>query len=599
MGSFKTIIGGSNPFNKKDDKTADNQDAAHTILAGENGQAGSGSAAAEVVITPHEGAESGAESSAATWKTQGSPYGKPVVSYATRVSGAFALIAAMTVLILVSLLAVVWDNQFQSYTRTNIKSIAQSTANAAAQRYNLDGYWSPSAVAQVASASTVFNGVGIQLLDENDVTLYDDTWISSGKNGDKASVSLAPRSKSIEYASVISSTGEKVGTIKVWAFGNEYFLTKSDIAFRAKSYQAIFFAAIIAVVLAVIVGFFFSRSLVKPVRRMAVTAEKIKNGDLTARTGLTGDDEIAQLGAIFDAMANSLENDLELERRLTTDVAHELRTPLMAILATVEAIQDGVFPADEERLATIGGETRRLSRLVDALLQLSRLESGATKFSFQPTDIVELAHSIVISHEAMVADAEMTMIFKNETGRDMVTVELDPDKIRQAVINLVSNAVRYTDTGGTITVSVGQDKRQAWIAVSDTGIGIAKEDLDRVFGRFWRAEESRNRAQGGLGVGLSVTKEVIQRHKGYIQVESEVGVGTTFTIFLPKVQPSQKRNPDQRGDKPGQTGEFAALDPSVSGVHDFTDIREAAREKSREERKRNGETVVDDDGLIG
>lgn len=558
-----------------------------------------------------------------SWKTRSGTDGGSVISYAMRVSSAFALTAAMTVLILVTVLAVVWDNQFQNYTHANIKRIAEDTATSLAETYNYHGSWSIEANSQLIYTSSITNGLGFQLLDSNGVPLFDNTWINKSQ-GIPSSVSgrsaLTPSRSSMESAPVIDRMGNEVGTVRVWAFGSEQFLTQNDIAFRANSYRAIFIAAIVAVMLALILGFMFSRGLVNPVRKVAATAERIKNGDLSARTKLVGNDEISQLGEIFDAMANSLEKDRELERRLTTDVAHELRTPLMAILATVEAIQDGVFPADEERLATIGGETRRLSRLVDALLQLSRLESGATKFDYRPHNIVELTKSIATAHEAMVSEAGMSLEYCNETGKEEIMVELDGDRIRQAVINLLSNAIRYTDTGGRICVKLKADRRDVFITVQDSGIGISSEDIDRVFSRFWRAEESRNRAQGGLGIGLAVTKEVIDRHRGYIKVESELGVGTSFTIVIPKVQP--KNNNKQADDhkkepgfkrafgvgkhaqtvqtppetspapklSPSKTGSFTT-DPSASGKHDFTDIREASREKERKARQTDNDLI--------
>lgn len=524
------------------------------------------------------------------WKTKSATESKSF-SYATRVSAAFAMTAAMTALILVTVLAVVWDNQFQNYTRANVQKLASSTAESLSETYNLNGAWTQEAINQLSYLSASYTGLGIQLLNESGVPIFDNTWAASPVSGTvplqnpgTSPVSLAPGQKSMEVARVVDAAGELVGMVRIWTFGSEFFLTQSDLTFRANSYRAIFVAAIIAIILALALGFLFSRGLVKPVRRVAETAEKIKDGNLSARTGLSGNDEIAQLGEIFDAMANSLEKDRELERRLTTDVAHELRTPLMAILATVEAIQDGIFPADEERLATIGGETRRLSRLVDALLQLSRLESGATKFDYRMVNIVELSKSIARAHEAMVSEAGMHLSFENTTGKDELMIEMDQDRIRQAVVNLLSNAIRYSDSGGEIELSVGADKKHAWICVKDSGIGISAEDLDRVFGRFWRAEASRNRAQGGLGVGLAVTKEVIERHFGYIQVESELGKGTSFTIVLPKMQPKALGKDDDKGSA-------SVKDPSLSGKIDFNDIRRASRQKEQ--------MAKDDDIMLG
>ena len=272
-------------------------------------------------------------------------------------------------------------------------------------------------------------------------------------------------------------------------------------------------------------------------RAISQAAQRIKEGDLTARSGLSGDDDLGQLGETFDDMAESLERDRELERRLTSDVAHELRTPLMSILATVEAMQDEVLPCDQEHLALVSSETKRLSRLVDSMLRLSRLENGSVRLDIIPVDVVALVRGIATSHQALLEDMGLEMAFENLTGRDELDVELDRDTVTQAVTNIISNAMRYTPAPGKVTVRVAADEDGALVSVSDTGIGIAPEDLDRVFGRFWRAEESRNRVAGGLGVGLAVTKEIVDRHHGMINVESEQGVGTTFTIFLPFEQP--------------------------------------------------------------
>ena len=145
-------------------------------------------------------------------------------------------------------------------------------------------------------------------------------------------------------------------------------LTKADSAFREKTFNAMALAAVVAVCISVVIGSFVSRMLTRPIHRITSTAKQIRDGDLSARTGLRGDDEIDQLGETFDEMATSLEKDMKHEKRLTSDVAHELRTPLMAMLATVEAMQDGVYPTDDEHLETVASETRRLARLVQQML---------------------------------------------------------------------------------------------------------------------------------------------------------------------------------------------------------------------------------------
>ena len=335
-------------------------------------------------------------------------------------------------------------------------------------------------------------------------------------------------------ADVITSEGDKVGTVRLWAFGSDALLTKSDAAFRQHSYQAIFGAAGIAVLLACVIGYFTSRKLTRPIKVITSTAAQIRSGDLTARTNLRGEDEIGQLGETFDSMATTLEHDIKIEHRLTSDVAHELRTPLMAMLVTVEAMQDGVLPADFDHLETVASETRRLSRLVDAMLHLSRIENGKGSLKVERTDMVYLVRSLVSAQHQLFHEKGLHLRFANETGRDELYADVDPDLIREAIVNLMSNAMRYTSSDGWVLVTVAYDRPEVIISVQDTGIGIAKEDISRIFTRFWRSDVSRERVSGGLGVGLAITKEIIDQHNGTITVESEQGKGTTFSIRLPQ-----------------------------------------------------------------
>ncbi len=312
------------------------------------------------------------------------------------------------------------------------------------------------------------------------------------------------------------------------ALGTLSFVLDHDI--RTDPLFAIALTAVIALVLASCIGFLFARTMVRPLNRITSTARAIQAGDLLARTHLRGDDEVSRLGEAFDAMADSIEKDRQLERRLTTDVAHELRTPLMAIQATVEAMVDGVYKADEEHLLTVNSEVQRLSRLVDALLRLSRLENRTTPMKEEIFNVGELIESVVLAHEVLVIDSGLRMHYTAQPG---VIVKGDPDMLRQAVANLLSNAVRYTPEGGEIFVRVKGGDIMASISVEDTGIGLTREEAKMVFSRFWRAEGGRNRETGGLGVGLAVVKEIVDRHGGWVQVEGEKGLGATFTIHIP------------------------------------------------------------------
>ena len=450
------------------------------------------------------------------------------LTFRGRVALSFAVVTVVTSVLFVVVLSFVWNGQFSAYTRDNMEEIASSAATSLAREYDLRSYWDVSELQSVLTVTNLFDGVGIQVLNSSGVPIYDNTWILD------SSISLAPDASSMVSEPIMSERGMRVGTVNVWAMGSDVLLTAKDLSFRQNSLYGIFVAAVIALVIAVGMGFACSRILARPVRRIMASAQLIKEGDLAARTGITGPDDIGQLGETFDDMARVLERDRELEKRLTADVAHELRTPLMAMQATVEAMQDGVYPTDAEHLETVAAETRRLARLVQQTLDLSRLENHTAPLRLDKVDIVQLAQNIVNNQHQLFHNKGLHLRFVNEMQGRSAVITCDADMITQCIINLMSNAMRYTPEDGWVVVSIHGDRKHVMVTVSDTGIGIAKDDLARIFGRFWRADASRAREAGGLGVGLAVTKQIVERHHGFIAVESELEKGTTFTIHLPR-----------------------------------------------------------------
>ena len=545
------------------------------------------------IVTGQKHKSDNEANSRASWNTPRSD-SRSGLSYGSRMALSFALTSLMTVLILVCVIMVVWGSAFSEYTRANVVDLAKLTSEKLADSYEQDGEWTVDTLYAIAQSSSISDDIGLQVLDAEGTILYDDTWPVASVAADvkKSEAEPVPDTGSAEEGSVVAtdqgsagqaaatsaegsvtaaekdepkikfdrhglistaptdeegaitepittSDGKVVGKVRLWVLGSDVLLTKTDTAFREKTIDAMFLAAAIAVAISVMIGLFVSRMLTNPIRRITGTAKQIRDGDLSARTNMRGDDEIDQLGETFDEMATSLEKDLKHERRLTSDVAHELRTPLMAMLATVEAMQDGVYPTDNEHLETVASETRRLARLVQQMLDLSRMENHTAPMNIEAVDMVELVRGIVNAQEPLFHERDLRLRFADETQCKMPFIKVDPDMITQCVINLMSNAMRYTPEGGWVIVTVGLDRKHLTISVSDTGIGIAKEDLSRIFGRFWRADASRAREAGGLGVGLAVTKQIVERHHGFISVESELEKGTTFTIHLPREQQQQ------------------------------------------------------------
>ena len=309
-----------------------------------------------------------------------------------------------------------------------------------------------------------------------------------------------------------------------------YNVHRDNLVSDLDLYTAFFVVAAISLAVAAVVGAVFASGIARPVELIARTAERIKEGDLSARTGLSGQDELSRLGLIFDEMADSIERDRDLERQLIGDVAHELRTPLMGMQATIEGMQDGVLPADDVHLSTLASETGRLGRLVEALLHLNRLENGTIQARREQLDLSALVAELVLAQEAFVESMGLDFEAEVEPG---LLVAGDRDLMTQVVVNLMSNAVRYTPEGGSVRLSLSRADGNARIAVSDTGIGISEADVEKVFSRFWRADEARQRTSGGLGIGLALVREVVDQHHGSVQVESELGRGSTFTVTIP------------------------------------------------------------------
>lgn len=486
------------------------------------------------------------------------------LSYTTRVTLSFALIAAMTALVAIGVVSFVWEQHFQTYTRDNMESVATITANQIAENYVESGEFDSETVMPARTMLAMTPGIGIRVVnntvpydEESTVSIpFDSTRLTSAQAG-VGGASLAPKNPSPDQMATakIEVDGQAVGSVNVWVLGSDTLLRSADEQFRNNSYQAMIIAAIVAIALASCCGFLFARSLVHPINRITKTAKEIKEGNLSARTKLTGVDEIAELGQTFDEMAESVEKDRELERRLTTDVAHELRTPLMAIQSTVEAMVDGVFEADQERLETVNSEVQRLGRLVSALLSLSRLENRSTPMKEEVVDVGDLISQIVATHEAFVADSGLSLAYEMEKN---VLVKGNADMIRQATANLISNAVRYTPEGGHITVKVSRGDIMAAISVRDTGIGLTPEECKMVFSRFWRADAGRARASGGLGIGLAVVKEIVDRHHGWVQVEGKKDEGACFTIHLPLYDPEAEARQNM---KAGRTGRQKPVKP--------------------------------------
>ncbi len=462
----------------------------------------------------------------------------PRGTFGRRLAFAFATVAAITAALAAMLISSVWNYQFDQYVRGDLQRMADGISQITAQAFPVYGGWSIETLSTIPRMGSM-RGIAVQVSDQSGTIIYDDVTQSQSAEAQAAAgqagiepITLEPDAPVVTSPVIVN--GEQVGSVHVWAYGPGALLTERDAQFRRGSFMALTIAALVAIALASVGGFLYAGRMVRPIEKITATARALRQGQSDARTGFAGDDEIAVLGMTLDQMADAIEADRELERRLTADVAHELRTPLQAIQATVEAMQDGVLPADEERLGTVRDETVRLARLADGILELTRLERGSLPFDMRDLDLASPVQAALGAHEALIESRELTLHSQINEG---VLVNGDMDRLQQAVSNLLSNAARYTPPGGLVEVIVRSDGDEAIIEVADSGVGISAEDRGHVFSRFWRADSARAAATGGLGIGLAVTKEIIERHRGSIAVSDRHGGGTVFTVRIPLQRP--------------------------------------------------------------
>lgn len=291
--------------------------------------------------------------------------------------------------------------------------------------------------------------------------------------------------------------------------------------------------------IALVIARWVARGMTQPLRDMARAARRMETGDYSQRVVTESRDEVGRLAEAFNRMSAELEGLERLRRDLIANVSHELKTPISALRAHLENLLDGVEEPDPETIQVMLVQSERLGRLVDELLDLSRLESGDVPLQREPVEVAALVSQVLA--EIDVARPEGEIALDGHVPTDLPPVYADRERVHQVLFNLVDNAVRFTPSGGRITVTASRHDGSVDVAVADTGPGISGEHLPRVFERFYRADEARSRDDGGTGIGLAIARSVIEAHGGRIWAESRPGHGSTFTFELPVASATETR----------------------------------------------------------
>jgi signal transduction histidine kinase len=320
----------------------------------------------------------------------------------------------------------------------------------------------------------------------------------------------------------------------VWVMSEQMFVSEHDLALSG---VLLLFAAIIATTF----GIFASASVTDGLRQLAYCAQKISEGDLSTRVLVSGKDEVAQVGRVFNGMAEKLEQadsqraELEtLRRDLIAWTSHDLRTPLTSIRAMVEALHDGVIEDEatvQRYYRTIRSDVIALNDLIDDLFELAQLDAGGLILEKAPYMFADLISDAIESFQLLAQQRDISL--SATVADDVGQVWLNAPKIGRVLANLLSNALRHTTVGGRVSVTAARDERNIFVQVQDNGPGFHPDDLTRVFEQFYRGEQARSRTTGGAGLGLAIARGIVEAHGGRIWAENVTSGGALVGIVLP------------------------------------------------------------------
>ncbi|OON90266.1 MAG: histidine kinase, partial [Candidatus Epulonipiscium fishelsonii] len=325
----------------------------------------------------------------------------------------------------------------------------------------------------------------------------------------------------------LKNTDNILGVVVVSANIDDVYLLLEEIS------SQIYLLALLSSLLTGLLSFFTSTLITRPIKELMKSVLKVTNGNLDEKIKVKGNNEMAELAKSFNLMTERLDRIEESRQEFVSNVSHELKTPLASIKVLTESlIFEENIPIEmyKEFFSDINHEVDRLNTIINDLLSLVKLDSNKVNLNIAQTNLNNLIEAILKRLSPLAKKKDISLIYQSDRE---TTVEVDEVKLTLAISNLIENGIKYTVEGGQVTINIQSNSQEAFITVTDTGIGIAKEEQSRIFERFYRTDKTRSRDTGGTGLGLSITYRTIIMHTGSIQVESEEGIGSTFVIQIP------------------------------------------------------------------
>ncbi len=455
-----------------------------------------------------------------------------------KLTAAFLLISLLSFSLIGLFANIILEKQFENYVINNLDQKRNEIVATLESRYSDWGNkWDLSGLENLG-VSALSDGLMLHVSDKDESVLWDAMTHNSGLCAEMLQTMAGNMQK--QHAGFVGGYTEKnyqltvngnvAGNVTIGYYG-PYFYTDNDINYLNTLNKLLLLSAAIACVLSLILGYFMAKRLTDPISRVIKTAEQISESNFNVRVNeVSSTTEIVELTSAINTLAEGLGTQEALRKRLTADVAHELRTPIANLQSHLEAMIDGIWEPDAERLKSCHEETIRLSKIVGDLGTLARYDGENVSLNKEQFDISELIKSSVLSFEKELRNKNITLTIDMQEQY----LKADKDKITQVMVNIISNALKYTPEWGSVEIATAGGNDEVTISIKDNGMGISKQDLPYIFERFYRADKSRSRGTGGSGIGLAIVKSLVEAHGGTISVKSEPGLGSEFVIVLPK-----------------------------------------------------------------
>lgn len=451
------------------------------------------------------------------------------------------IVPSIVIIIIVTLLTVViskfyFDKKFGDYIMIKNQNTVQNILMELSEQYS-DNKWDYKGMEKI-SYNALDKGIIVALYDKEDKEIMNIEKNSKDKcnrimNFIKSSMEGKYGSTTSQFEPVyypLIKSGEKIGEVRVKFYGPIFYM-QNELVFLDIVNKIILGIGVLLILASTVIGFIISRSITRPINKLMTKAKYISKGEYDKKIEINTDIlEINDLINSINNLSQSIKEQENIRKRLTGDISHELKTPLTNIQSHLEAMIDGIWEPTEERLLSVKEEAERLSSLVSDMQKLNKYDESSIKLKKDNVNISDIICFVIFQFSNLAKSKNI----KIEYEKKNINLYCDKDKITQALVNILSNAIRYSNEGSTIFIEEKLKDNKVIISIEDQGIGISEEDLKYVFERFYRADKSRTRATGGTGIGLTIVKSIVSSHGGEVKLESKLGEGSKFTIILPK-----------------------------------------------------------------